>query len=95
MKKKEFSSKLQFQKTTVVSFNKMTNIIGGTIQNEDTRIVSVDGYTCLTDRCGTNRCDNETLNETCTSCNTSCTRPPTRSGVTDYCGAADGDTKRD
>lgn len=90
MKKKQFTSKLQLQKITVVSFNAMKQLKGGMLQNGDTRILSVDGYTCLvTYDCVTR----ETEDNACASLVTDlCTRPTTRSGVTDFCG---DDTKND
>ncbi|MBC8756011.1 hypothetical protein H2O64_15140 [Kordia sp. YSTF-M3] len=79
MKKREFTSKLQFQKTTVVSFNKMLNVKGGTLQNVDTRVVSLDGYMCLTGACVT---DSPT-----TAIDNTCPPPTTRTDTdTIYCG---------
>ncbi len=87
MKKKEFTSKLQFQKTTVVSFNSMLNLKGGTLQNVDTRVVSKDGYMCLTEACVT---DNPT-----TAIDNTCPPPTTRTDQTNYCtGTTDGGTRR-
>ena len=91
MKKKLFASKLQFQKTTIVSFNKLTNIVGGTLQNTDTRVVSVDGYMCLTHF----ECVTQNDKHTCLSCtDTECTRPTnTSGGMTDFCGNTPLETK--
>lgn len=91
MKKKLFASKLQFQKTTVVSFNKSTNIVGGTLQNTDTRVVSVDGYMCLTHF----ECVTQNDKYTCLSCTgAECTRPTnTGTKYTDFCGNTPLETK--
>ncbi|WP_430412182.1 hypothetical protein [Kordia sp.] len=72
MKKKEFLSKLKFQKTTVVSFSIIRTLKGGTLQNTDTQIVSVDGFMCLTTVC----IPNPTLDNACLSQDpTECSRP--------------------
>ena len=73
MKKKEFLSKLKFQKTTIVSFNKANNIKGGTMQGADTQVVSVDGFTCISI---VNCTTTYTLDDMCLSqVQTVCTRP--------------------
>ena len=84
MKKKRFTSKLQFQKTTVVSFHSMSNLRGGALVNTDTRILSVDAHTCILTVCGT---DDPT-----TDMNNTCPPPTTRTGITDYCD--DGTRKK-
>ncbi len=72
MKKKEFLSKLKLQKTTIVSFNTINTIKGGTLQGADTQIVSVDGFTCISFGC----IPNPTLDDACLSQDvTVCTRP--------------------
>jgi len=83
MKKKEFLSKLKFQKTTIVSFNTINTIKGGTLQGADTQIVSVDGFTCISIGC----VPNPTLDNACLSqLVTVCTRPTnTKTDDTDFC----------
>lgn len=92
MKKKQFTSKLQFQKTTIVSFKAMKNIKGGNLVNVNTILVSVNGYTCI----GTTllNCHTYDDKQTCISCtDNECTRPTTRPTTTSVdCGAGD-DTK--
>ncbi|WP_046744993.1 hypothetical protein [Kordia zhangzhouensis] len=93
MKKKQFTSKLQFQKTTVVSFKAMGRVRGGAIQNGETIPLS-DPLTC-----GTRDCLNETLYDTCACMSVEtnvCTRPTnTQNGATDFCGGSDEPTKMD
>ncbi|MCH2195901.1 class I lanthipeptide [Kordia sp.] len=70
MKKKQFNTKLLFQKTTIVSFNAMKKIHGGQLVNVDTVPISVDGLTCLTlQDCQTQTKDNQhTCFITCNDC---------------------------
>lgn len=77
MKKKEFLSKLKFQKTTIVSFDAIKSIKGGTLQGETTQIVSVDGFTCNSTVCPTLiDCYTNDGGQSCISCTgTECTRP--------------------
>lgn len=86
MKKKEFTSKLQFRKNTIVSFNIVSNIKGGTLQNVDTQVVSVDGYMCLTDVCTPTRTDTTTTGVT--DLNNTCPRPTNSRTDTEtvFCG---------
>ncbi len=87
MKKKQFTSKLQFQKTTVVSFEAMENIVAGALVNTDTIPIPISGLACLT----LLECHTQDDRHTCLSCaDTECSRPTTRTDQTDYCGA---DTK--
>lgn len=83
MKKKQFTSKLQFQKTIVVSFNSMLNIKGGTLQNGDTRIVSVNGYMCITSVC---------VRNPMTAIDNTCPPPTTRTGGTNNTNCCIGTT---
>lgn len=78
MKKKEITSKLQLQKITIVSFNSLSNLNGGALQNTDTYLMSVDGYTCLKDICVSDS-PTTALDNTCP--------PPTntQNGITDFC----------
>lgn len=80
MKKKEFLSKLKLQKTTIVSFNTINTIKGGTLQGADTQIVSRNGFTCISLGC----IPNPTLDDACLSQDaTICSRPTTRTGDTE------------
>lgn len=89
MKKKQFTSKLQFQKTTIISFNSMKNIVGGALQHSDTVPISNNTLVCLT----FSGCHTQNNEQTCLSCaDTECTRPTgTVGGITDFCN----DTKAD
>ncbi|WP_162820121.1 hypothetical protein [Kordia sp. SMS9] len=84
MKKKQIISKLKFQKTTVVSFNAMKNIIGRSLVNVDTEPITITSIACPTEL----ECHTQDNKQTCLSCtNTECTRPTTTAnGNTDYCG---------
>ncbi|QHI36372.1 hypothetical protein IMCC3317_17340 [Kordia antarctica] len=90
MKKKNFTSKLQFQKTTVVSFNAMTNLKGGALQNVDTQVLSEDGFLCITGVVCT-----ASQTDPVTSVDIQCPRPTTRTGASDFCGGTVGDTRLD
>ena len=90
MKKKNFASKLQFQKTTVVSFNAMKNLKGGALINVNTQVLSGDGLLCVTEL----NCTTTDTDPTISISDTQCPRPTTRSGVTDFCGATDGETRK-
>ncbi|MGH1387723.1 class I lanthipeptide [Kordia sp.] len=85
MKKKQFTSKLQFQKTTVVSFEAMENIVAGALVNTDTIPISNNILVCLTFTV----CQTQDNGQTCLSCtDTECTRPTnTGSKITEFCGA--------
>lgn len=93
MKKKEFLSKLKLQKTTIVSFNTVKTIKGGTLQGADTQIVSRNGFTCLSGAC----VPIETQNDICVSIVADlCPRPTTRT-TTDsvFCnGGTQGDDSK-
>ncbi|WP_298514002.1 hypothetical protein [uncultured Kordia sp.] len=85
MKKKQFTSKLQFQKTTIVSFKAMRSINGGQLVNVDTIPISVNGLTCET----LLACNTKDNQHTCVTCdNTGCPRP-TRTTESDQCGTGD------
>ena len=87
MKKKQFTSKLQFQKTTVVSFEAMEKIVAGALVNTDTEPISNNTLVCLTFTV----CHTQDNGQTCLSCTeTECTRPTnTGQSPTDYCGTLD------
>jgi hypothetical protein len=87
MKKKQILSKFQFQKTTIVSFKAMNNIMGRSLVNVDTIPISVSRVTCVT----LADCQTRDGQQTCISCTGGeCTRPTnTGSKVTDFCGAND------
>jgi len=84
MKKKQFTSKLQFQKTTVVSFSAMLNVKGGALQNIDTIVVLTDGPIPLSADCTPTigGCAPTTaVDNTCP--------PPTRETVSVFCTTGD------
>ncbi|PTX61132.1 hypothetical protein C8N46_105289 [Kordia periserrulae] len=86
MKKKQILSKLQLQKTTIVSFKAMKTIMGKSLVNVDTIPISVDGVTCVT----LTDCRTQDGQYTCMSCTgDECTRPTTRTGDSHDCGAND------
>jgi len=89
MKKKQFNTKLLFQKTTIVSFNAMKKIHGGQLVNVDTVPISVDGLTCLTLlECQTQTKENQhTCFITCNDCPRPTTRP--QSYDNNNCGTGD------
>lgn len=89
MKKKQILSKFQFQKTTIVSFKAMNNIMGRALVNVDTIPISVSRVTCVT----LADCQTRDGQQTCISCTGGeCTRPTTRTNQTDYCDTGN-DTK--
>ncbi|MEM6687196.1 MAG: hypothetical protein AAF617_15550 [Bacteroidota bacterium] len=91
MKKKQIISKLKFQKTTIVSFKTLKNVIGKSFANVDTVAISINGVTChsFVD------CQTRGDEHTCLSCQDGeCTRPTnTGSKVTDFCGGTGNGTK--
>ncbi|MEM6718736.1 MAG: hypothetical protein AAF611_05465 [Bacteroidota bacterium] len=89
MKKKQITSKLHFQKTTVVSFNTMKNIVGGTMVDVNTEPITQKGVACVT---VVNDCQTQTLEgaQTCITCTgTDCDHPTTRTVNTDGCNNPD------
>lgn len=87
MKKKNFTSKLKFQKTTIVSFNMMTNLKGGALANADMQILSEDGFLCIT---GVICTISQTDTSPTTAVDNTCPPPTnTGNGYTDFCGTTD------
>ncbi|WP_298422803.1 hypothetical protein [uncultured Kordia sp.] len=93
MKKKDFLSKLQFQKITVATFSSLKSLKGGTLQGPGTEIVSRNGFTCPSGVC----VPIETQDDRCISIvPTMCSRP-TNTRTTDdskFCGATQGDESK-
>lgn len=86
MKKKQITSKLQFKKTTVVSFKTMGTIIGGTMVDVNTDPITREGTVCVTNGCGT--ADGQ---QTCITCTGGeCDHPTTRTTLTLVDCAPDG-----
>jgi len=80
MKRKQITSKLNFKKTTIVSFQDMEQILGGGIVNTDTVPVSQQGVSCLTSA----NCNTYQGQATCVTCGDTCNdSTTTRATLTD------------